>query len=146
VLESVTPSEIFSFFEYFFNYPAAVSLLLAARKMLAKSGCAGAAFCCADYRCGHRCSGEHWPDDLLLSDIEPRFVRQACRKRGADVRSDFNWNRKQVSVMGYRRAFHVSIPLPDGHMLRTPRDAGDYIHSLPGAKHSKRQAVTVQVL
>jgi hypothetical protein len=25
-----------------------------------------------------------------------------CGKRGAEVRPDFNWNRKQVGVMGYR--------------------------------------------
>ena len=42
------------------------------------------------------------PMDLRLSDIEHRFVCEVCGKRGADVRSDFNWNRKQVSVMGYR--------------------------------------------
>ena len=43
-----------------------------------------------------------WPNDLRLSDLEPRFIRQRCGKRGADVRPDFNWDRKQVSVMGYR--------------------------------------------
>jgi hypothetical protein len=39
---------------------------------------------------------------MRLSDIEPRFVRQACGKRGADVRPDFNWNRIAVGRMGYR--------------------------------------------
>jgi hypothetical protein len=28
-------------------------------------------------------------DQVRLSDIEPRFVRKACGKRGADVRPDF---------------------------------------------------------
>ena len=32
---------------------------------------------------------DRWPDDLRLSDIEPRFVCRACGKRGADVRPDF---------------------------------------------------------
>ena len=43
---------------------------------------------CADYRCSHSIaiSGDGWPDDARLSDIEPRFVRQACGKRSADVR------------------------------------------------------------
>jgi hypothetical protein len=27
---------------------------------------------------------------------------QSCGKRGADVRPDFNWNRKPVASMGYR--------------------------------------------
>jgi hypothetical protein len=31
-----------------------------------------------------------WPDDLRLSDLEPRFVCAACGKRGADVRPDFS--------------------------------------------------------
>jgi hypothetical protein len=59
---------------------------------------------CADYRCSHSItiSGDGWPDDVRLSDIEPRFVCRGCGKRGADVRPDFNWSRKQVDVMGYR--------------------------------------------
>jgi hypothetical protein len=59
---------------------------------------------CADYKCSHslRLSADQWPDDLRLSDIEPRFVCNTCGKRGADVRPDFNWNRKHGSVMGYR--------------------------------------------
>jgi hypothetical protein len=28
------------------------------------------------------------PDHVRLSDIDPRFVRKACGKRGADVRPD----------------------------------------------------------
>jgi hypothetical protein len=39
--------------------------------------------------------------------------------------------------MSWSRAFHVPIPLPDGRMLRTLRDAGDYIQALPGAKHKR---------
>jgi hypothetical protein len=59
---------------------------------------------CADYRCSHSIaiSGDPWPDDVRLSDIEPRFVCEACGKRGADVRPDFNWDKKPVRVMGYR--------------------------------------------
>jgi len=43
---------------------------------------------CADYRCSHSIAmrADQWPDDVRLSDIEPRFVCQACGKRGADVR------------------------------------------------------------
>ena len=46
---------------------------------------------CADYRCSHSIaiSGDDWPDDVRLSDIEPRFVCRASGKRGADVRPDW---------------------------------------------------------
>ena len=59
---------------------------------------------CADYRCSHSVAvnADQWPDDLRLSDIEDRFTCTACGLRGADVRPDFNWNKKQVSGMGYR--------------------------------------------
>ena len=67
-------------------------------------GVRGILIYCADYRCSHSIavSGDGWPDDVRLSDIESCFVCRSCGKRGADVRRDFNWNRKQVSVMGYR--------------------------------------------
>jgi len=41
--------------------------------------------------------------------------------------------------MSWSRAFHVPIPLPDGRMLRTLRDAGDYIQALPEAKHKRAE-------
>ena len=46
---------------------------------------------CADYRCSHSIaiSADHWPDDLRLSDIEPRFTCRACGKCGADVAAGF---------------------------------------------------------
>jgi len=37
--------------------------------------------------------------------------------------------------MSWSRAFHVPITTtPDGLMLRTLRDAGEYLHALPRAK------------
>jgi hypothetical protein len=46
---------------------------------------------------------DHWPGDLRLSDIEPQFVCEACGKRGADVRPNFNWNiQGPIGGMGYR--------------------------------------------
>jgi hypothetical protein len=67
-------------------------------------GVSGVLVYCADYRCSHSIaiSGDGWPDDVRLSDIEPRFVCRVCGKRGADVRPDFNWNRQPGAVMGYR--------------------------------------------
>ena len=51
------------------------------------SGVRGLLIYCADYRCSHcvAASGDRWPDDVRLSDLEPRFVCTACGKRGADV-------------------------------------------------------------
>jgi hypothetical protein len=59
---------------------------------------------CADYHCSHSTaiSGDARPDDVRLSDIEPRFVCMVCGHKGADVRPDFNWNKAPVGAMGYR--------------------------------------------
>ena len=47
-------------------------------------------------------NADQWPDDLRLSDIEHCFVCEVCGKRGADVRPDFNWDKKPAGMMGYR--------------------------------------------
>ncbi|RXG91487.1 hypothetical protein [Bradyrhizobium zhanjiangense] len=41
--------------------------------------------------CGHHIalSADRWPDEVRLSDIEPRFVCSECGSRGAEVRPDF---------------------------------------------------------
>jgi hypothetical protein len=51
----------------------------------------GALIYCADYRCSHSITmpADRWPDDVRLSDIEPRFICKTCGKRGADVRPNF---------------------------------------------------------
>ena len=51
---------------------------------------------CADYTCSHSVtiSADKWPDDVRLSDIEDRFVCKGCGKRGADVRPDFNRDKR----------------------------------------------------
>jgi hypothetical protein len=48
---------------------------------------------CSDYHCSHwtAISGDRWPDDVRLSDLEQRFTCQACGRRGADVRPHFGW-------------------------------------------------------
>jgi hypothetical protein len=67
-------------------------------------GVRGVLIYCADYHCSHSValSADRWPDELRLSDIEPRFVCQACGRRGAEVRPDFNWNKLPTAAMGYR--------------------------------------------
>ena len=59
------------------------------------AGVRGLLVYCSDYRCSHSIamSGDPWPDEARLSDLEPRFVCSACGKRGADVRPNFNWNK-----------------------------------------------------
>ncbi len=54
-------------------------------------GVRGLLIYCADYRCSHSTtiSGDKWPDEVRLSDIELRFTCRACGKRGADVRPNF---------------------------------------------------------
>lgn len=49
---------------------------------------------CADYRCSHALQLEpakvaRWPDDVRLSDLEPRFICKRCGCRGADIRPNF---------------------------------------------------------
>jgi hypothetical protein len=67
------------------------------------SGVAGLLVYCSDYKCGHHIaiSGDRWPDDLRLSDLERRFVCSACGKPGADVRPNFAWDRRSALAMGY---------------------------------------------
>jgi len=46
---------------------------------------------CGDYKCAHSVviSGDRWPDDIRLSDLEALFVCKAGGHRGADVRPLF---------------------------------------------------------
>ena len=62
-------------------------------------GVRGLMIYCADYRCSHSIaiSGDAWPDDAKLSDIEERFTCRVCGKRGADVRPDFNCRRGRAA-------------------------------------------------
>jgi hypothetical protein len=48
------------------------------------SGVRGLLIYCGDYHCSNwtAISAYRWPDDVRLSDIEPRFTCQACGQRG----------------------------------------------------------------
>jgi hypothetical protein len=52
---------------------------------------------CSDFHCSHSVaiSGDRWPDDIRLSDLEALFVCQACGTKGANIRPDFDGNKKQ---------------------------------------------------
>ncbi|RXG88725.1 hypothetical protein [Bradyrhizobium zhanjiangense] len=55
--------------------------------------------------CGHHValSADRWPDDVRLSDIEPRFVCGGCGSRGAEVRPDFASGRPPQFAMSKAR-------------------------------------------
>jgi hypothetical protein len=60
------------------------------------SGVRGVLIYCSDYKCSHwtRLGADacaRWSDDVRLSDVEPRLVCEACGRKGADVRPDFDW-------------------------------------------------------
>ena len=44
---------------------------------------------CKDYQCSHnvQMDASRWPDEMRLSDLEPRFTCTVCRKRGSIMRS-----------------------------------------------------------
>jgi hypothetical protein len=54
-------------------------------------GVRGLLIYCSDYHCSYwvAISGDRWLDDVRLSDIEPKFTCQACGRRGAGVRPDW---------------------------------------------------------
>ena len=59
------------------------------------SGVRGLLIYCSDYKCSHHIaiSGDQWPDDVRLSDIE--LTCQACGQKGADVRPNFDWEQEE---------------------------------------------------
>jgi hypothetical protein len=66
------------------------------------SGVRGLLIYCSDFQCSHwtAISGDRWPDDARLSDIEGRFVCEACGMRGADVRPNFHWEKEARALAG----------------------------------------------
>jgi hypothetical protein len=65
-------------------------------------GVRGLLIYCAEYRCSSSIAvnADQWPDDVRLSDIEARFICNACGHRGADVRPDLRPNVSSVSGDG----------------------------------------------
>jgi hypothetical protein len=59
------------------------------------TGVHGILIYCSDYKCNHSTaiSGDRWPDDVRLSDLEEGFECKACGKRGADIRPLFDRER-----------------------------------------------------
>ena len=49
---------------------------------------------CSDYHCSHwtAISGDRWPDDVRLSDIEPKFT---CQAKALTFRPNFGWEMEE---------------------------------------------------
>ena len=95
---------------------------------LREMGVRGVLIYCADYYCSHSMAmnADHWPDDVRLSDIEPRFVCAACGKRGADVRPDLRPNVSSVSGDGCPASLKVgpeSIHIRERTAIRCRRSS-----------------------
>jgi hypothetical protein len=58
---------------------------------------------CADYHCSRHTaiSGDRWPDEMRLSDLEARFACKGCGRRGADIRPNFGWDEPADLIVGY---------------------------------------------
>jgi hypothetical protein len=65
------------------------------------AGLRGILIYCADFHCSHSIalSADRWPDHARLSDLESRFVCQACGQRGADIRPNFDWEKRSADAM-----------------------------------------------
>jgi hypothetical protein len=76
---------------------------------------------CADYKCSHNITlspaeVDKWPDDVRLSELEPRFVCKVCGKRGADIRPDFKPARRTAEALDQGQEPHTSC---DGSRVMT---------------------------
>ena len=69
--------------------------------------------CCGDHIA---LSADRWPDDLRLSDVEPRLVCTACGRRGAEVRPDFETGKPPLAA---------KEPLPPPTEQPADRTVGD---------------------
>ena len=87
------------------------------------SGVRGLLIYCSDYRCSHwtAISGDQWPDEVRLSDIEPRFACQACGRRGADVRPNFGWEREARQHNAAQAEYIRSAALVNHEAPKSPR-------------------------
>jgi hypothetical protein len=92
------------------------------------AGVRGLLIYCNDYHCSHwtAISGDQWPDDVRLSDLEPRFTCQACGRRGADVRPNFHWEVQRLrqpfphylrSLAYDQRTYAFSVTMVVGSVL-----------------------------
>ena len=53
---------------------------------------------CSNYKCANKIiiGSERWPDNVRLSDLEPKFTCKVCGQQGADVRPLFEYARMRT--------------------------------------------------
>jgi hypothetical protein len=111
------------------------------------AGVRGLLIYCADFHCSHSIaiSADQWPDHVLLSDIEPRFVckalRQAWRRRPAGLPLERSARPGDgLSLMPWSTRFAPPIRLPDGRNLTTLKDAIAWLaKEVPKSEHGMKQ-------
>jgi hypothetical protein len=67
------------------------------------SGVRGLLIYCSDYHCSHSIAAR--TNGLIISGSRiwnRGSSARTCGQRGAEVRPDFNWNKKPIAAMGYR--------------------------------------------
>jgi hypothetical protein len=79
---------------------------------------------CGDYKCAHSViiSAERWPDNVRLSDLEPKFTCRACGHRGADFRPLFEPAR--MGHLDRRQTRKPTIDLGQGARLARRHPSG----------------------
>jgi hypothetical protein len=90
-------------------------------------------------------SGDRWPDDVRLSDIEPRFACTACGKRGADVRPDFNWNRMGL-IQAIFREFNETLWCGNWDKKLVPLLHGGALLNTPAGSCNMRRGTQLETL
>lgn len=62
---------------------------------LREMGVRGVLIYCSDHKSTHwiAISADRWPDYVTWSD-DDKFTCKSCGKKDADIRPDFNWNKR----------------------------------------------------
>lgn len=91
-------------------------------------GVRGLLICCSDYKCSHwtAISGDGWPDDVRLSDLEPKFTCQACGRPTSDQiggqlrpMPDKGWSREFDDPRGFLKKTQKTAPSADADLMRS---------------------------
>jgi hypothetical protein len=72
-----------------------------------ESGVRGLLLFCSDYRCSHNVTltpsvVDQWPDDLRLSDLEPRFVCQGLSETWSKYQSGLETSERRALAVANR--------------------------------------------
>jgi hypothetical protein len=85
------------------------------------AGVRGLLVYCSDYKCAHsvEISADRWPDHVRLSDLEPKFTRQALRSERRGRPAEFRLGaRSKARPSGHRPAW-LTWPNPNNSNVAT---------------------------